>query len=38
MFLVVGHFPLEIFLRINYIFDATSASNRVVFEGQENLC
>ena len=35
-FLVVGHIPVEIFLLVNYFFDATHTSNRIFFKGQAN--
>ena len=31
IFLVVGHIPVEVFLLINYFFDATHTSNRVFY-------
>ena len=37
MFLVVGLFPVEIFLLANCFFDATHIRNRIVFEGQTNV-
>ena len=31
MSLVVGHFPVEIFLRVIFLFDATHTSKRMFF-------
>ena len=36
IFLVVSHDPVDIFLLINYFFDATHTSNRMLFEEQAN--
>ena len=38
IFLVVSHILVEIFLLVNYFFDATHASNRMFFNGQANFC
>ena len=34
--LAVDQIPVEIFLLINYFFDATVTSNRLFFKGQAN--
>ena len=36
LFLVAGHILLEIFLLINYFFDATQTSNRMCLKGPGN--
>ena len=35
IFLVVGHIPAEIFLLVNYFFDATHTSNWIFLEGRQ---
>ena len=36
LLLVVDNIPIEISLLINYFFDATHASNRMLFNGKAN--
>ena len=36
MFLIVGYIPPEIFLLVNYFFNATHTSNRVFCKGHVN--
>ena len=38
IFLLVGHFPVEIFLLINYFFDATYTSTKMFLKGKGNFC
>ena len=35
IFLVVDHIPVEMFLPINYIFNATHTSNRTLLKDRE---
>ena len=37
IFLVVGQIPVETFLLISYVFDATHTSSRIFFMGQAKL-
>ena len=38
IFFVVGHIPIDIFLQVNYFFDAARTSNTKFFKGQINFC
>ena len=35
IFLVVDHIPVEIFLLVEYFFDATHTSNRIFFKDMQ---